>query len=108
MRKIEGEYVEIKVEDEVYSLKKSFSESYGLELSLFDALDQKYATLSIRYPKLNLKMNEILLKIYSENQTIAQLLLEKKILKPSSQYILVGYRFCPVCEVQNLSSIESY
>ena len=68
MRKIEGECMEIMFEDEVYSLKKSFSESCGLELSLFDALDQKYATLSIRYPKLKLEMNEILLKIYSENQ----------------------------------------
>jgi len=53
-------------------------------------------------------MNEILLKIYSENTRIAQLLLEKKILKPSSKYILVGRQFCPVCEVQNLNSIESY
>ncbi|MHA1561536.1 MAG: hypothetical protein ACTSPA_05370 [Promethearchaeota archaeon] len=108
MRKIEGDSVEIKFENEVYFLKKSFNESGGLDLSLFDALDQKYATLSIQYPKLNLKMNEILLKNYSENQMIAKLLLETKILKPSSKYILVGRKFCPVCEVQNLNLIESY
>ena len=108
MRKIDGDSVEIKFENEVYSLKKSFSETFGLELSLFDALDQKCATISIPYPKLNLNMNEILLKNYSENQRIAKLLLEKKILKPSSKYILVGRQFCPVCEVQNLNSIESY
>jgi len=53
-------------------------------------------------------MNEILLKTYSENQSIAKLLLEKIILKPTSNYILVGRTFCPVCEVQNLNSIESY
>lgn len=108
MRKNGRENMEIKFENEVYFLKKSFSESSGLELSLFDTLDQKCATVSIHYPKLNLKTNEILLKNYSENQTIAQLLLEKKILKPSSKYILVGSTFCPVCEVQNLNSIEYY
>lgn len=100
--------MDIKFENEVYSLKKSFSEMGGLELALFDDYDQKSAILSIRYPKLNLKTNEILLKIYSENQRIAKLLLEKKILKPSSKFILVGCKFCPVCEVQNLDSIESY
>ena len=88
--------------------KNTFCESCGLELSLFDALDQKYATLSIRYPKLNLKKNEILLKNYSENQRIAKLLLEKKILKPTSNYILVGRTFCPVCEVIDLNSIVSH
>ena len=108
MRIIEGEQMEINFENEVYSLKKSFNENYGLELSLFDILDQKYATLSIRYPKLKLEMNEILLKNYSENRRISNVLLEKKILKPSSKYILVGRQFCPVCEVQNLNSIDCY
>jgi len=108
MRKSGGDFMEIKFGNEVFFLKKTYNESFGLELSLFDSYNQKCANLSVFYPKLKIKTNEILLKIYSENESIANFLIEKKILQPSSKYILVGRKFCPVCKVQDLISIESY
>ena len=62
-------------------------------------LREPIAELSIRNDLVELAPNEFILKDYSENQVIADNFFEKGFIKSTNRFILVGSRFCPICQI---------
>jgi len=57
------------------------------------------AELSIMNNSTELAPNEFILKDYSENEKITKELLNLKRLVPTDRFVLIGSRFCPVCQL---------
>ncbi len=71
----------------------------NLSLNMIDRDGNPLAELSLEAPGVAQSPDEIILKIYGENQEIAARLLTAKILTQTPRHIFVGGAFCPVCKV---------
>jgi len=67
-------------------------------LCLIDAEDgSPVCTATINVPEVELKPNEVIIKNYSENEGILDVLVNAGIVTPTGRYISIGYVSCPVC-----------
>lgn len=57
------------------------------------------AVASINLPKYDLKDDEVIIKNYSENEGILEVLIEAKIISEPSVMIQTGFVKCPVCKL---------
>ena len=59
------------------------------------------AELSIMNYSTELAPNEFILKDYSENEKIAQKLIDSQLIIPTDRFILIGTHLCPICKIES-------
>ena len=79
-------------------IKKRYSNGQ-LAVFLHNKNGEPIAELSVNENSIDLAPNEIILKNYSENSTIAQEFHDSKIFIPTDRFILIGSHLCPICKV---------
>lgn len=70
-----------------------------LAVFVHDNSKEQIAELSIMHHLVELDSNEFILKHYSENEDLAQEILESNLIIPTNRFILVGSHLCPVCQI---------
>lgn len=70
-----------------------------LAVYVHDYSGEPIAELSIMHNSTELASNEFILKHYSENEDLAQEILESNLIIPTNRFILVGSHLCPVCQI---------
>lgn len=72
-----------------------------LAVNVHDHNDEPVAELSIMHNSVELAPNEFILKDYSENEDIAQELIESEQVTPTDRFVLIGQHLCPVCQISS-------
>ncbi len=72
-----------------------------LAVYIQDYIGHPIAEFSIMNDLVTLAPNEFILKNYSENKELAQELLDSNLFVPTNQFILIGSRLCPVCQINS-------
>ena len=71
------------------------------QLAVFvqDYHGEPIAELSLKSNLIDLAPNEFILKDYSENEDLANELIEQGLIKISKRFFLIGSHLCPVCQI---------
>jgi hypothetical protein len=73
-----------------------------IAIQLFDVEDNStVATASINLPHIELEKDEVIIKDYSENEGLLQVLLDAKIVETTGKSINVGYVKVQICKLIN-------
>ncbi len=91
--------MQVVLDTEVHELRTGRYASGDLSLNIIDRDGSPVAELSLDLPGVVRSPNEIILKVYGENQEIAARILTAKVLDPTPRHVLFGGCFCPVCKV---------
>lgn len=54
-------------------------------------------TATINVPEKELKPHEVIIKNYSENEGILDVLIENNIVEVTGEWVMTGYVACPIC-----------
>ncbi len=91
--------MQIVLGNEAYTLKEGTTQAGNLSLRLLDINGESVAELSVDVRGVSRQPDEIILKMYGENQKIPAQMVTAKILNPTPHHVLVGGFFCPICKI---------
>lgn len=88
-------------EERIFNQKIKTNRYINGQLAVFfqDNHGEPIAELSLASNSIDLAPNEFILKDYSENEDIANELIELGLIKFSERFILIGSHLCPVCQI---------
>jgi hypothetical protein len=68
-------------------------------ITLADTQGEMYATASVNVPGVELESNEVLIKNYSENEGILEMLEEAGYVERTGRYVQSGFVNIPICKI---------
>ena len=87
-----------KILDKKLHTQRYFNGQLGVYIH--DYSGEPVAELSIMDDTADINPEEFILKDYSENEEIAQEVIDSQLIIPTNRFILIGSHLCPICQIE--------